>query len=354
MEDPPNKRPCDQPNPEPQYQQQSGQYQQQPSGQYQYQQQQQPSGKYQQQPSGQYQQSTNPQYQQSEPSGETKCEQPVPPGDPCSVPPPPEACLPQPFHDRIDYLEKQSNLQEKDSSKAELAAFQKLSDEVWKAEKDYARDYETLVFQEANSKAIFDKIRTDLLNGRISDSERKRIAEIVYCRPDLEHLKKAWTDARDCIPDLQRDFTKAQTAFSDQDEIYKATLTKYQAAQKALDALQAQTSKEFNARNYRGAWFLNEFETCPVLDPPPLPCKFNEELEAVAKEHVSRSETLRKAKVALDQKTAEAQKKKKEYEDAKAKRRDDILKAIANDPFPVETKPPTSPNQPSNYQSTAA
>ena len=387
MDEPPNQRPCDQPQPEPQYQhptgqhqqptgqqypQPGGQYQQQPGGQYQQQpggqHQQQPGGQYQQQPGGQYQPPPTP-YQQAPgqyqkppdtspptPPGH-KCEEPQPPPDPCSdpnAPTVPEPCLVQPFQERIKQLEDQSNKEDKDSSKGELAAYQKLSDEVWKAEKQYAGDFETLLFQEANAKAFYDKIRSDLLNGRISAAERKRIAEIVYCRPDVEHLRTAWIDARNMIPDLQRDFTKAQMAFSDQDEIYKAALTKYQDAQKALDALQAQVSKEFNARNYRNAWYLNEFEMCPTLCPPPLPCEFNPWLEAIAKEHVVRSEALRKAKVALDQKTAESQRKKKEFEDAKAKRRDDILKAIGADPFPPDTKPsqPTSPNQP-GYQTHA-
>lgn len=288
-----------------------------------------------------------------------ECAEPEKPADPCSdpnAPTPPESCDAQPFGEVIKTLEEQSNREDQNTAKGPLAAYKKLSDEVWKAEKDYARDYESLVFQELSTEAFYEKLHADLLNGRITPSETKRIAEIVYCAPNVEELRADWIAARDALPDLQNAVTKAQNKFSDQDEIYKAALTKYQTAQKQLDALQAQTSKEFNARNYRGAWFFNEFELCPVLDPPPLPCEFNKWLEDIADKHAKLGEELRKAKVALEQKTAEAQKKKKDFEDAKSKRRENILKAIASDPFPVDPKSskPTSTQTSNPYQSTAA
>ena len=285
-----------------------------------------------------------------------ECGEPEKPADPCSdpnAPTPPETCDAQPFGDHIKELEERSQKEDQDSPKGELAAYKKLSDDVWKAEKEYAKEYETLLFQELATENFYDKLRADLLNGKITESERKRIAEIVYCAPNVEQLRKLWIEARDKLPGKQAAVADAQNKFSDQDEIFKAALTKYQTAQKSLDALQAQTSKEFNAKNYRGAWFLNEFEMCPGLETPPLPCKFNPWLEGIAAEQARLGEILRKAKVELDQLTLDAQKKKKDYEDAKSKRRDNILKAIATDPFPTQIKPPTSQTT-GQYQSSAA
>ena len=307
-------------------------------------------------PPKEYGEPSQPGYEKPQPPPPPReCGKPEKPADPCSdpnAPTPPETCDAQPFGDHIKELEKRSEEEDKNTPKGELAAYKKLSDEVWKAEKDYAKEYESLLFQELASENFFEKLRTDLLNGKITDSERKRIAEIVYCAPNVDALRSSWIAARNEIPDLQSAFAKAQNEFSDQDEIYKAALTKYQTAQKQLDAIQAQSTKEFNAKNNRAAWFLNEFEMCPGLETPPLPCEFNKWLEQVADKQAKLGEALRKAKVALEQKTAEAQKKKKDFEDAKSKRRENILKAIASDPFPTELKPqkPTSQPKPSQYQ----
>jgi hypothetical protein len=279
---------------------------------------------------------TEPEYDQT-PTPPRECGKPEPPKNPCedpTAPTPPELCDKRPFEQKIKELESKSNQEDVNTQKAELAAYKKISDEVWKAEKDYAKDHDTLVRQEKASEAFVDELK-GLLDSKLTAAEKKRIAEIVSCAPDLAKLKAAWLEARGTLPQLQATLSTAQNALADQEEIYKAALSKYQSAQKALDELQGQSTKEVDAKNYRGAWFLNQFEECPALEVPPLPCKFNEWLEAVAKDYVTKSEAVRKAKVTFEQAAADAQKKKKEYEDAKAKRRENILKAIASDPFPA-------------------
>ncbi len=279
-----------------------------------------------------------------EPKPPRDCGQPEPPENPCKEgvypvpPPPPENCDKRPFDVEIQGLEDDANKEDRETKKEELAKYKKLSDDIWKAEKDYAKEYESLVRQEQASETYTDDLKASL-DLKLTASEKKRIAEIVYCAPNVEELKKAWQDARDQLPELQSLLAVAQNAFDDQDTEYKAALTKYQTAQKALDELESLSSKAVDAKKYRGAWFLNQYEECPSLEEPPIPCKFNEWLEAIGKKEIAASEKLRQAKVTLDQKTADVQKKKKEYEDAKAKRRENILKAIAADPFPVPPPP---------------
>jgi len=274
-----------------------------------------------------------------EPKPPRECGEPEPPenpcGDPCAdpvPPPPPDNCSKRPFDKEIQALEDQSNQEERDSKKSLLAAYKKLSDDVAKAEKDYAKDYDSLARQEEASETFTDNLKT-LLDGKLTPAEKKRIAEIVYCEPKVEELKQAWLTARDELPGLQKTLSEKQNAQADQEAEFKEALTKYQTAQKALDEIQTQSSKAVDAKTYRVAWFLNQFEECPGLKPPPIPCKFNDWLEGIAQTYVEASDAARQAKVAVDQKTADAQKKKKEYEDEKAKRRDNILKTIAADPF---------------------
>jgi hypothetical protein len=294
-----------------------------------------------------------------EPKPPRDCGKPEPPENPCGdptpdpvPPPPPENCDKRPFDDEIKQLEGLANQEERDTKREALAKYKKLSDDVAKAEKDYAKEYDSLVRQEQAAETYTDDLKI-LLDSKLTPSEKKRIAEIVYCAPNLDELKKAWQDARDELPELQKILTVAQNAFDDQDAEYKTALTKYQDAQKALDEIQTQSTKAVDAKNYRGAWFLNQFEECPNLKVPPVPCKFNEWLEGIAKKEVEKSEAVRQAKVTLDQKTADAQKKKKEYEDAKAKRRENILKAIAADPFPVPPPPKDKTSQESSSESKA-
>jgi hypothetical protein len=66
---------------------------------------------------------------------------------------------------------------------------------------------------------------------------------------------------------------------------------------------------------------------------PAAPKDFNTNLESKALKYNDAAEEVRKAKVLLDQATADSQKKKKDYEDAKSKRRANILKQIADEPF---------------------
>ena len=192
-----------------------------------------------------------------EPKPPRECGEPEPPenpcGDPCAdpvPPPPPDNCSKRPFDKEIQALEDQSNQEERDSKKSLLAAYKKLSDDVAKAEKDYAKDYDSLARQEEASETFTDNLKT-LLDGKLTPAEKKRIAEIVYCEPKVEELKQAWLTARDELPGLQKTLSEKQNAQVDQEAEFKEALTKYQTAQKALDEIQTQSSKAVDAKTYR-------------------------------------------------------------------------------------------------------
>ena len=113
----------------------------------------------------------------------------------------------------------------------------------------------------------------------------------------------------------------------------------FTASQKKLEELKAQGSKEFEAQNYRAAYFLVALDMKDELKTPAKPSEFNKNLEAAARKYNEAAENARQAKIILDQVTADAQAKKKAYEDAKSNRRKNILKQIAEEPF---TEPATA------------
>ncbi len=241
-------------------------------------------------------------------------------------------CPAPPFQHEIDTLEKESNQQDVSDAKSRLATIRKINDDVEKDEGNYKKDYEGLVFAAEQSR-IYEANRETQLLTKLSPTEKKIIDAIVKCAPIVDDLEKKWKDARKLIPGLQQIYSLAQLEFLDADERYTA-FRDYKANQKDLDSLQAQATKEIEAQNYRGSYFLVVHEMKTDLKNKVLsPDAFNAELKTRAEKYFTKFDEQRKAKIALDQGTADAQKKKKEFDDAKSKRRDNILKQIAQDPF---------------------
>lgn len=253
-----------------------------------------------------------------------------------TAPTPAQECPAPPFQRDIKDLETASNQQDQVDAKAKLASLKKINDEVEQTQNKYKKEYESLVFSAAQSKA-YEASRRTQLEQKVPDAERKSIEKIADCYDAMvEDLKKAWIAARGCLPALQQQLIVAQTALADAEADYKRALD-YAANQKDLDALQTQSGKEISAQNFRGAYFLVD-DIKANLKEPLKPEEFNKYLKDTASTYFDKNNEHRKAKLAFDQATADTQKKKKDYEDAKAKRRENILKQIAEEPFAEETQ----------------
>ncbi|MEK6279412.1 MAG: hypothetical protein AABN95_03585 [Acidobacteriota bacterium] len=241
-------------------------------------------------------------------------------------------CPAPPFQQEIEDLENQSNQQEQNDAKGKLAALKKINDEVEQTQNKYKKDYEALKFAQAQSVAYKD-MRLPQLEQRVPEVERDRIDEIADCYDKYrDRLKELWIEARGKLPALQQAFASKQIAFADAEQPYKEALD-YKANQKVLDSLQAQSAKEFDAQGFRAAYFLVDDLEADLAEPA-TPEDFNRDLRKRAEAYFRTADELRVAKVALDQGTADSQKKKKDYEDAKAKRIERILKQVAEEPFP--------------------
>jgi hypothetical protein len=257
-----------------------------------------------------------------------------------TAPTPAEECPSPPFQHDIEELEKASNQQDQLDAKGKLASLKKINDEVEQSENKYKKEYESLKFRAAQSKA-YEASRRTQLEQKVPEAERKRVGEIASCYDALvAQLKNAWIKARDPLPDLQKILTLKQIALADAEVKYKRALD-YPANQKNLDELQTQSGKEIDAQNFRGALFLvNDIKA--NLKEPQKPSDFNHYLKDKAKAYFDANDEHRTAKVAFEQGTADAQKKKKDYEDAKAKRRENVLKQIAEEPFAEPTSTSTT------------
>jgi hypothetical protein len=257
-----------------------------------------------------------------------------------TAPTPAEECPAPPFQQDIEVLENASNQQDQNDAKAKLASLRKINDEVEQTQNKYKKEYESLKFRAAQSKA-YEASRRTQLEQKVPEAERQRLAEIAGCYDALiAQLKQSWQKARDPLADLQKILTLKQSAVTDAEAAYKRALD-YPANQKDLDSLQTQSGKEIDAQNFRGAYFLVD-DIKANLKEPRKPAEFNQYLKEKAKAYFQANDEYRMAKVAFEQATADAQKKKKDYDDAKAKRRDNILKQIAEEPFAESTEEPTT------------
>jgi len=260
----------------------------------------------------------------------------------------PEPCPPpSKLQKQIQTLEEQSKKQDQSDAKMQLAELTKIGTEVEQAKAKYKQEYDSLIFAFQQS-SEYQKLRSAQVNEKVPERETEVIKNLVECADkQIAYLKDVWVKVRDQIPSLTRAYLAAQNTLGDAEEPYRQALA-YKGNQNDLDALQARSTKELDAKNFRGAYFLVEIDMKNGLKKKPLPPEnFNEELEPKAITYYEALDNARKAKTELDQATGDLQKKKKAYDDAVAKRRDDILKQIADERF--SATPAESP-----YDATAA
>lgn len=244
-------------------------------------------------------------------------------------------CQEPPFQSAIEKLENDSNQQDQADAKAKLAGLKKVAQEAGKTEHDYNKDYEALKSKREESEA-YHKKRKGQLDKKVPEQDRKRINQIVHCYDEqVAKLRSEWLSARNNLPTKQSRYAETQSQFADAEARYKKALD-YKANQNDMDSLKVQTDKQIDAQNFRGAFYLVESDlTADLGKPLRKPPDYYHYLRERAKAFYDAGDALRIAKIALDQESATAQKKKKEYEDALAKRRENILKQIADEPFPV-------------------
>jgi hypothetical protein len=252
-----------------------------------------------------------------------------------------EPCPAPPLQEDIVKLQNQASHQDQEEVKTSLANLRKLSDDVQQLEDKYKKEYEALQFAEKQSES-FEKALEDTLNTKLTAGEKKKIVTIAGCVPKAADLKGLWLAARDLTPGHQSILTAAQDKLADATADYK-NAQDYKANQKDLDDLKTQGTKEFEAQNNRNAYFLVALEMKGELKAPRPPKDFNEYLEGKARAYNTASEAVRKAKIIFDQGKADADKKKKDFDDALTKRRANILKQIADDPFAESAAAPAEP-----------
>ncbi|WP_447602794.1 hypothetical protein [Nitrospira sp. Nam80] len=229
-------------------------------------------------------------------------------------------------------LEAQSKQQNVNDSNLQLAAINKINGEVEQAKSKYKDDYRSMKFVAAQL-AEYAKQREAQVDAEVTQAEKKLIDEIVKCaQAHVVYLETQWKNARAEVPDLQKTWNLADIARQEVEDLYRKALD-YKANQKDLETLQTQSTKEFDAGNFHGAYFLVGTEMKAKLSDLSTPKVFNEQLEKAAMTYFTALEDARKAKAAFDQKTDEEKKKKKAYEDVKTKLRENILKEIAGTHF---------------------
>jgi hypothetical protein len=234
----------------------------------------------------------------------------------------------------IQALEDKTKQQDQSDARIQLAALTKIGSEVEQAKAKYKQEYESLKFAFQQS-SDYEKLRAPQIDAKVPAAEKAIIKRILDCTDQqIAHLKDVWTKVRDQIPGLTSAFLTAQNYLADAEEPYHQALA-YRTNQNEMDALQVRSTKEIEAQNFRGAYFLVELDMKPKLTTVKSPAQFNTELETEALDYYKLQDSARVAKTALDQATADLQKKKKAYDDAKAKRNDNILKQIAEESFPV-------------------
>jgi hypothetical protein len=243
------------------------------------------------------------------------------PIEPC--PPPTE------LQKKISELDQQSKQQVLTDAKLQLADLNKINDEVQSTEKKYKEEYEKLKVSIAQISNTRDMWETQIAKV-LSSEATKAIDGIVKCvDAQIAYLEDKWEKTKGNIPDLQSKHNEAQAELANKELPYKQ-LKDYKANEKDLNGLMNQSAKELGDQELSKAYFLVVKEIKAIAGEPPPPGAFNAKLETVALSYFGAVDKARKAKTALDQATADLQKTKKDYEDAKGKRREDILKKIVD------------------------
>jgi hypothetical protein len=258
--------------------------------------------------------------------------------------PQPEPCPPlTELQKMIDEFQSKSKQQELEDAKPKLADLTKINAEVEQAKAKYKQDYEGLKFAIGQFKE-YQAMREKQIATRVSDAEKQVVNQIVECADkQIAYLEKQWIEMRNSISSRQAALNKAQVELSESESKYKKFLD-YKANQKELETLEAQSTKNIEAQEFHSAYFLVSGEMGPRLKEAPLaPDAFNAELQKLAKDYFKAVDTARTAKTDLDQANATLQKAKKDNDDAKMKRRDNILNQIAGASFEATPdKPPGS------------
>lgn len=251
-----------------------------------------------------------------------------------AMPAAPQPCpVPNDVEKKVDELEALSKAQDLKDAKLQLAEIKQINGEVDKAEASYKQDYETLRFALAQSKQYV-QTRTTQIDPNVSAADKQIIDGIITCVTDqVAYLEKQWEDARPVVTQKQTALANAKIARQQAEQPYRDALD-YKSNQKDLDALQAQSTKLIDAKNYRGAYFLVEKDMADGLAVNlPAPADYNANLEKLALAYFAALDAERMAQTDFDQANADLQQKKKAYDDADSGRRDNIIKQIADQQF---------------------
>jgi hypothetical protein len=251
-----------------------------------------------------------------------------------AMPPAPQPCpVPNDLQKKVDELEGLSKKQDLTDAKLQLAEIKQINGDVDKAEASYKQDYETMTFALAQYQQ-YAQTRTQQIDAVITPAEKKIIDGIITCVTDqVAYLEKQWKDAQPVVAQKQAALAAAKITRQGQEEPYRDALD-YKANQKDLDALQTQSTKLINAKDFRGAYFLVEKDMAHDLAANlPAPADFNTNLEKLALAYFAALDAERMAQTDFDQANTDLQKKKKAYDDADSARRDNIIKQIGDQQF---------------------
>jgi hypothetical protein len=264
------------------------------------------------------------------------------PAAPAAIPGPHPCPVPNDVQKKVDELEGLSKKQDLSDAKLQLTEIKQINGEVDKAEAAYKQEYETMRFALAQCQQYVQN-RTTQIDLVVSAADKKIIDAIVSCVSDqVDWLEKQWKDAQPVVAKAQTDLAAAKLNRQDKEKPYRDALD-YKSNQKDVDALQAQSTKLIDAKNFRGAYFLVEKDMADDLTVSlPEPKDYNTNLEKLALAYFVALDAERTAQTAFDQANADLQKKLKAYSDADAARRDNIVKQIADQQFtqPAPAAPP--------------
>lgn len=242
---------------------------------------------------------------------------------------------PSTLQKKIQDLELDTKTQEQSDAKLKYAELTKISSEIEPVKAKYKQEYESLQFAATQTSKYVEFTESEILKNRVPASERTVIDGFVDCvDKQIIYLQTEWLKARDKVPSLTSAYLTAVNTQLDAEKQYRNALA-YKKNQSDLDALQARSLKEIEAKNFRGTYFLVAVDMKNRLKDPVKPDLFNEELEKKSLAYYEALDAARIAKTALDQKTAESDKNKKAYEEAVTKRQDNILKQINEERFPA-------------------
>jgi hypothetical protein len=255
----------------------------------------------------------------------------------------PQPCpVPNDLQKKVDELEGLSKKQDLTDAKLQLTEIKQINGDVDKAEASYKQDYETMRFALTQYQQ-YDQNRTQQIDAIVTAPEKKIIDGIITCVTDqVAYLEKQWRDAQPVVAQKQAALAAAKITRQDKEQPYRDALA-YTVNQKDLDALQTQSTKLIDAKNYRGAYFLVEKDMADDLAKNLLaPADYNANLEKLALDYFAALDAERVAQTDLNQAMTDLQTKLKAYTDADSGRRDNILKQIADQQF-TQAAPAVAP-----------